>query len=815
MNSKQTIPLFRNEPIQSCKRKIFSVYKDSLVVLLLILSLPSSYSQTHTLSGYIVDAGSRETLIGVSVILKETNKGCISDLNGYFQLSGIPDGTFTLLFSHLSYHPLERTITVNGKSALLSETRLIPSIHELREVTVQAIRTDRPGDRQVEASLLEMNPKMIQSIPTARNDLFAAIKYLPGIENTEPYSPLFTARGSDPGENSILLDGVTIYNPYHSSISSGIFNTGTIKSVDLLVGGFGAEYGGRNAMVMYIATKDGNSEKFHGEIEPSTYYSKALFEFPVGKKASMMIAGRYNYDIPTNFIFNSTNYFYDLNLSYTNRLSDRNRITVKLFLSKDHTGINFNTFYKYLGASLHTDIYDNFDLRLLNNWSNRAATVILKTILSPGIYWRNQIYYSNNETSNLSSLNFEFEAEDDNGQVTNLKWKSQSLFKSKISDYCMKSAMNIRLTGFSSLNLGGEFNLYRFTNAVMMNEADQGLSQRDPSLLALYAEDKLSFGRLVLRPGIRFSNYDGTNWQYEPRFNASLSLPQKFRLRMAWGKYYQYIISMNTAEVEMNQSVDYYYPLSGKRPSESIHAILGLEKELPQQAVLAFDLYYKSIPRIYTFDLNSKESELLSFTDKLQQGNGRAYGAELLLRGQLGSLSGWTSYGLSWSYRTYPHINDGKEYIYDYNRRHSFKTVLNYQLSNRLSYSTSFTWMSGAHRTIENIMQSYYYYDPLSNTYQEFPLWVSSSKNNARMPSILNLDIGVKKKLTRGFGKALSELLHADESFASVTIQNILFFRRNVDWFFPGTGIPRYYNKYIPLGSNYFPSVGFSYTIKF
>ncbi|MFN8209165.1 MAG: TonB-dependent receptor [Bacteroidales bacterium] len=772
--------------------------------------------QTFTVSGYLVDASSRETIIGATVLLKEKNLACISDMNGFFQLKGVPEGSWILDVSHLAYKPARQSVIISGKSLLLEEIRLQPFARELGEITVTGIRSDKAGDRQVETSLLEVTPKLIQSIPTARNDIFAAIKYLPGIEKTEPFSPLFTARGSDPGENAILLDGVTIYNPYHSSVSSGIFNTGTIKSVDLLVGGFGAEYGGRNAMVMYITTKDGNSEELHGEIEPSTFYSKGFLEFPAGKNGSMMVAGRYYYDIPMNFILYSQNYFYDFNLSYTNRLSNRSRITLKYFESKDHTGINFNSFYKYIGSTFDTDIYDDFDLRLLNNWSNRAATLVLKTVLSPSVYWRNQIYYSSNETSNLSSLDFVVDTEDENGQPMGLQWKAQSLFNSRIADYSGKSTLNLKLASFLSLNTGLEYNTYRFRNEVQMNEADQGTSTREPDLLALFAEAKITAGPLVVRPGLRLSNFENAGYLQEPRVNMVLKLPSGFRLKGAWGKYYQYIISMNTAEVEMNQSVDYYYPLSGRKPSESVHTILGIEKEFSQGNILSFDLYYKDIPRIYTFDLNQQEvGEAYSFTDKLQEGKGRAYGGEILIRGEYGALSGWASYGLAWTWRQYPHINEGEEYPYDYGRRHSFKTVFNYRFTKSLSYNNSFTWMSGAWHTIENMMQSFYYYDPLNNTVNLFPMWVSSSKNNARMPALINLDVGIRKQITGGFGKSLTTLLRADESYATVTIQNLLFLYRNVDWFIPGTGFPRYYNKYIPFGSNYFPSVGFSYTIKF
>jgi hypothetical protein len=780
-----------------------------------LLAAACAFCQTYTVSGYIIDITSRETIIGAVVQTADRSHAAVSNLYGFFQLTGLSEGKHELVISHVAYETARIQVEVSGRSIVLPETRLTPRIRELGEVSVMGIRPDRAGDKQVETSLIEMSPMAIQTIPTARNDAFAAIKFMPGIEGTEPYSPLFTARGSDPGENAILLDGVSIYNPYHSSISSSIFNMSTIKNIDLLVGGFGAEYGGRNAMVMYLTTKDGNSEAFHGEVEPSTFSSRAFFEFPAGKDASMMVAGRYFYDIPTNFLFYSTNYFYDLNVSYTNRINDRNRVTVKLFGSKDHTGMDMNSFYQYIGATFNTDIYKDFDMRMRNNWSNLAGTIILKSILAPRLYLRSQLYYSTHSSANLSALDFFFETTDENGNPYGMKWKSNSLFNSLIGDACFKSAMDYRMSRFSLWSAGLEVNRYQFRNNVRLNDVDNGTVSRTPLLYAGYLENRLSLGPLVLRPGIRVSRYESQAARWEPRLNGILKLPGDLRIKAAWGRYYQYIISMNTSEVEMNQSVDYYYPLTGRPPSHSVHYILGAEKDLAEGTSVSLDMYYKDIRKIYTFDLNQTEVSAFTFSDKLQAGKGEAYGAELLVKGQYRNLSGWASYGLAWSFRQYPAINGGKKYPYDYGRRHSFKTVANYQFTNRLSYSASFTWLSGIYRSIENIMECYYYYDPVSNEIFYFPLWVSDSKNNARMPSVLNLDMGIRRRLMKGFGYSLARLLHASDSYATVTIRNILFLRRNVDWFIPGLGFGRYYDKYIPLGINYFPSVGFSYAIRF
>ncbi len=110
--------------------------------------------------------------------------------------------------------------------------------------------------------------------------------------------------------------------------------------------------------------------------------------------------------------------------------------------------------------------------------------------------------------------------------------------------------------------------------------------------------------------------------------------------------------------------------------------------------------------------------------------------------------------------------------------------------------------------------QDYYYYDPVSEELSIFPIWISNEKNNARMPALINLDMSIKKRLRSGFGKYFSELIQAKESYMIVTLHNLTFFRRNVEYFFPlysGSDDSRY----LPIGTNYLPSVGFSYSIKF
>ncbi len=154
---------------------------------------------------------------------------------------------------------------------------------------------------------------------------------------------------------------------------------------------------------------------------------------------------------------------------------------------------------------------------------------------------------------------------------------------------------------------------------------------------------------------------------------------------------------------------------------------------------------------------------------------------------------------------------NGKEYDYDFDRRHSFKAVMNYQATKRISYSGSLIAQSGLPRSIETTFQMYYMYDPLTGTMVYSPQYTTNTKNGVRMPWLFYLDFGLRKEIVTGFGKDLADFFGAEESFLTVNIYNVLFFRRNVLYFIPLTGT----DNMIPLGDNYLPVVAAGYTIKF
>ena len=122
---------------------------------------------------------------------------------------------------------------------------------------------------------------------------------LPGVQTINDFSSALYVRGSTPDQNLIMLDGITVYNPYHLGGIFSTFNTDAIKEADFHAGGFPARYGGRMGAILSVINREGNTERIQGNANISIISSKGLIEGPLprfkGIKGSWMLAGRRTY----------------------------------------------------------------------------------------------------------------------------------------------------------------------------------------------------------------------------------------------------------------------------------------------------------------------------------------------------------------------------------------------------------------------------------------------------------------------------------------------------------------------------------------
>ena len=193
----------------------------------LLLSV-SAMAQKHCISGYVMDAASRETLIGATILDRNTGQGCATNNYGYYSLT-LPEGAVDLQFSFVGYDAVNQAFTLLADTVI---TVKMSSNIQLQEVTVEANRATVAANNP-QMSVIELPVKQIKAIPTLMGeaDVLKAIQLLPGVQNGQEGSAGLYVRGGGPDENLLLMDGVPLYNVciIGIKVNLGLSKVGYIK----------------------------------------------------------------------------------------------------------------------------------------------------------------------------------------------------------------------------------------------------------------------------------------------------------------------------------------------------------------------------------------------------------------------------------------------------------------------------------------------------------------------------------------------------------------------------------------------------------
>jgi hypothetical protein len=765
-----------------------------LLILVLTLGL-----QAASISGYVVDEKTGEAIIGVNVIVENTNCGAATDLKGFFLIHKIPSGKWTLRFSHISYTEMQQTVTLQDRALFIGTVRLIPRALETKAIEVIGER-GKLIEKDLDIASFQVEPLILFETPQLNKDVFQILKLSPSVSISDPLSPQLHVRGSDPGENLIQLDGITIYNPQHFLGSQAIFNPYSIKDIEMLVGGFDAEYGGRNSSILNITTREGHQSEVHGEFWPSTSGLSGAIEFPVKKQATAMISGRILTDLTMRVLMGSPNVMADFNGSYLQKLG-KTQLRLTTFYARDYLDYSLDNLLIYFP----NDFYESFREAFVTNTDNRAIGLQTHTLLTPNLLLETRLYHSGASASNRSEVDFVFS---DTVSHLDRVIKYRTEIHNSIRDYTAKANLSLFTFWKQTFKLGWEQNYLTFYNRVG-SLLDSNSSRQATHLQAFYLQDKIELGRWTIKLGGRTTRLlPSTRWYFEPRLALAWHLGLT-TLKAAWGHYQQHLTTLDSRNREFIQFLDYYYSLDGHPPVESVHYILGIEGFLTEKLEYSVTGYYKDLRRLYRLEYDAaRNSDDLN--DVLEAGKGTAYGLEFLVRGSLGQLSGWVSYTYSHGTRSYPTLQDGQEYYYDGDQPHNLKLLLMYKLTKAITASTTFQFSSGYPRTWPVGRYNQYFYDPVENSVGGFPRDLTPAKNNVRYPPRIVWDVGWKKQLREGFGYHLAEYLGLKEAIMSMTIRNILFLYRNPYYYFY---FPDY--GYYGFGLEYFPSINFGYTLRF
>ncbi len=653
----------------------------ALSLLMLLLAFPSGIhllaqdGQKGTINGYVEDADTKETIIGATLTIKGTKLGAVANRSGFFVIKDIPLGRQTVIVSSVGYDRLEMELEITPGESRKMTFSLKPRSIRSEEITVTAERDAEK--RQIDVSRVNIPVAQLNQLRVGgESDVFRSLQYMPGILTSSQISSGLYIRGGSPDQNLVLIDGSTVYNPSHLLGFFSAFNPDAIKDVDLIKGGFPAEYGGRLSAVLNLSQKDGNRKEFEGVASLGAISSRLSLQGPIGN-GSWFIGGRRTYlDLLLGLLpedkenplpsFN----FYDANVKITQDITGSDRISLSGFLSADNLGLDGNQV--------------QFDIGL----GNRAGSLRWTHIFGDNLF----------TVLNLSGSRYN---NGFGGNQTGFEFAIENI----ITDYTAKAAVEWFASQDLTLKAGVESTHYIFdymknfsgnkdstAQSGTVTSAAANLTVKDWTHGGFLQSNYQLTDLLSLQLGIRggYSELSGIS-TVDPRAALRYQWQEGIALKAAWGIYHQYLHLASQPDFSF---FDTWLPTdSTVQPGRSEQYILSVETSPFEGYDLNVDGYYKKLYNIS--EVNQFATDVKNVADLFYSGDGDAYGVELFLQKKDGRLTGWVGYALGWINARFDSVNLGKEFRPKYDRRHDLKIVGQYRLNDRWDLGASFSFQSG------------------------------------------------------------------------------------------------------------------------
>lgn len=719
------------------------------ICFLLVVSWTAAFSQKHTVSGYIYEKGSKESLIGATIYFPELKAGTLTNNYGFYSIT-LPASKDSLLMtvSYIGYTPIIQTLLLNQNYSLNLD--MDPTI-ELKEVVIDGRKINIAQETQM--SMIEIPIQQLKNIPAlmGEKDVIKALQLLPGVQKGTEGSAGLYVRGGGPDQNLIILDDATVYNANHLFGFFSTFNGDAIKNVQLIKGGFPARYGGRLSSVVDLTMKDGNQEKVSGEAGIGLIASRMTVEGPIEKnKSSFLVSARRTYldvlTVPIVKIYepNLTTgyYFYDLNAKFNYKLDDKNRLYVSGYLGRDKFYFRYNTFEFLDKAGLF--------------WGNITGTTRWNHQFNNVLFGNASLIISDYTFNVYNTLRDKGEDEEFNLD-----------YKTGIRDYTTKYDLDFRPSPAHMIRTGALFTYHVFTpSALVTKNTFEGINSRKIKELGsieggFYIEDEIkASARLNLSLGLRYSLFKPENEIYqglEPRFGSRYFLTENLAIKGSYAMMNQYLHLLSNSGAGL--PTDLWVPATDRvRPQQSQQVALGLAREFEDKGIeVTLEGYYKHMDNIITYKEGASfflidplaydegEGDSVRYEDNVTSGTGKSYGTELFVKYDKGNFNGWIGYTLSWTIHQFDEVNGGKPYYPKYDRRHDISIVGSYKFNERTRLSATWVYGTGNSLTLEQATFPATSFDASSNYYYYQEATSYGEKNGFRMEAYHRMDIGLQR----------------------------------------------------------------------
>jgi len=666
----------------------------SIIILFLVGGV--SAQSTFTISGYIKDATTGETLIGANIFnVTNTSKGATTNTYGFYSLT-MEQGVYKIAFSYLGYEEQFFEVDLNKNVSLnvsLNEGVLI------EEVVISAEKDDRKKNVEgTQMGTIELPVENIKKLPAifGEVDILKAIQLLPGVMSSGEGNSGFYVRGGGPDQNLVLLDEAVVYNSGHMLGFFSVFNADALKNTTLIKGSMPANFGGRLSSVLDIQMKEGNDKNYEVEGGIGLISSRLTVQGPVVKnRSSFMISGRRTYilDLVQPALkgsnFEGTNYyFYDLNTKWNYTFSNKNRLFFSGYFGNDVLK------FRQPGRDFAFDL----------PYGNKTGTLRWNHLFNEKMFMNVSAVYND--------YRFQFNGGQDDFVFKLYSGVKDWNFKMDFENYpntshTIKYGLNYTyhtLTPNTASATNGEV---EFNTAFKPKYANEG---------ALYILDDMKLGdKWAINTGLRFSVFQQvgpytskiTGEQFgtlepavtytglEPRLSINYKASDNFSIKTGVAVTTQYLHLVSNSSSTL--PADVWVPSTEiVKPQRGIQYALGFFKNFANDMYeTSIEVYYKDLENQIDYADNYVNDISKEVEDAFVFGKGRAYGAEFFLKKAKGKLNGWIGYTLSRSERSFDDIEEGRWYPAVYDRPHDFSVVVNYKPSKKWDFGAVFIYGTG------------------------------------------------------------------------------------------------------------------------
>lgn len=745
---------------------------------IVVTSTKPKEKKRYTISGYVEDETSGERLISVTIYSPNHQEGTTTNEYGFYSIT-LPEGEMELRIRYIGCEEVIQKIKLTQDQH--ASIKLKPSA-TLSEVVII-------GNANIEIAepLFDTNNESISKIgqmPTLGrgNDLIKQINFLPGVETGVDGLGGMFVRGGNIDQNLTMMDGVSIYNPSHLLGLFSVYNSDAIKSTKLYKGDFPARYGGRISSVLDVRTKDGNTQKFSGEINPGFLSSRLTLEGPIVKdKIGFFATSRFSH---LKGLFNVANgvageeqetplnlQFYDVNLKMHYSISGKDKIFLSFYAGQDIFTLNDKNEAKWNLTNPPNPPLIKIDSSFQEtkvNWGNSIFSLRWNHLHSNKLFSNTTLTYGK---FNFNLANLQYFKEWQNDTLTNYDIDFLG-YENYIEDSGLKIDFDYIPSSKHYFRFGIGIVGHQFSSGntdININIEDLELPPDDPKFgeyveafprdnfyssfeLNAYAEDEIKFSEdLRANFGLRLSLFgnESANWyaSIEPRLKMIYALSNRWSANASISRTSQSLhLLTNTG---LGLPIDVWIPsLEEIRPQTAWQETIGMRYKTSKDFTFKMEAYHKKMNHLIYLQKSIFQFENLTLSDStFIKGTGKSFGLEFSLEKEFKKAAFFSYYTLSKTERNFPLINLGKSFPFQYDRKHSLKIAGLWKATKKMNLSLAWTYFSGTPRIYSEIFESVSNAEPIQEDF--FP---PGEYNKKRTPPYHRLDAKVDFTFRKKYG---------------------------------------------------------------